>query len=152
MALKIDITDGKGVKTRYHKIKSFTYEDGVVTVTMTSYVNQTTRDAEKKAKESAAAAEKYDQDTEALRRELDQLSAQLQPNGEGDPEVAARIKELSGQVNERVSNPNRPQYLPPVENEYDEQEVKLAWFEPMTMDALYQALTTLERYAGAEAI
>lgn len=152
MALKVDITDDKGVKTRYHRIEAFTYRDGKLKVSVRGYVNQTTRDAEKLAVESNQQALQYDMDTEDMRNQLDNLSAQLQPNGEGDPEVIAQIQELSAQVNERVSNQARPLYSQVVDKYYDESEVELDWFEPLTMESLYAALAQTERYLGAESI
>lgn len=152
MALKIDITDEKGVKTRYHKIKSFEYKDGYLKVTITSYVNQTTRDAERSAIEENKQAEIYDNNVEQLRAELDHLSAQLSPNGEGDADVITRVKELSQQVNDLVSNPDRPTYQPPTDKYYSEQEVNLPYFEPLTLDGIYQVLASEGRYGGAESI
>lgn len=152
MALKIDITDDKGVKTRYHKIKSFTYEDGKITVKLASYVNQSTRDAEKNAVDGNALASQFDATTEQIRNELDQLSSQLSPNGEGDKDVIARIKELSEEVNTRVADPNRPRYTQVVDRFYDEAEVELAYFEPLTLEGIYAKLSTEGRYTGAESI
>lgn len=152
MALKIDITDDKGVKTRYHRIKSFRYSPDELIVTLASYVNQSTRDAEKEAIDGNRLAEQYDATTEELRNELDNLSSQLSPNGEGDPEVIARIKELSTEVNERVTNTNRPQYSQVVDKSYDTYDVNLPYFEPLTLDGIYAKLAVEGRYTGAESI
>ena len=152
MALKIDITDEKGVKTRYHKIKKFEYKDGVLLVKMSSYVNQATRDAEKEAVEINRQALQYDRTTDELRDELDQLGSQITPNGEGDEDIINRVKELSNEVNERVTNPNRPQYVDLVDKAYGETDVELPYFEPLTFDGIYAKLSTGGRYTGAESV
>lgn len=152
MALKIDITDEKGVKVRYHKIKSFKYADGNLKITLASYVNQATRDAEKIASDSNVLAEQYDATTDQIRAELDSYSAQLTPNGEGDPEVIAKIQELSQQVNDRVANPDRPTYTQVADKYYDTYDTELPYFEPLSLENIYAKLSVEGRYAGAESI
>lgn len=152
MALKIDITDEKGVKTRYHKIKSFTYDGDLLKITLASYVNQGTRDAEKSAVDGNSLARQYDTTTEELRAELDSLSAQLQPSGEGEPDVIAKIQELSQQVNDRVLNPDRPNYATVTDKYYDTYDVDLHYFEPLSLEAIYAKLSLEGRYSGAETI
>lgn len=152
MALKLDITDEKGVKTRYHKIKSFEYDGKELTVKLTSYVNQAVRDAEKNEKETFENAVEYDKRTDELRKELDTLSKQLTPEGKGEPEIVAKAVELSNEVNERVTNPDRPQYLELKDKSYNETEIKMEYFEPLTLEAIYDKLSTGDKYANAEKI
>ena len=152
MALKIDITDDKGVKTRYHKIKSFEYQGESLNVKLTSYVNQATRDAEKLAKEMNVQAREYDERTDELRAELDSVSKQLTPDGKGEPEVVARAIELSNEVNERVSNPSRPTYQSETDKYYTETAVELEYFEPLSIDAIYTKIAEKSQYSGAEKI
>lgn len=153
MALKIEITDEKGVKTRYHKIRGFIYNGDVLTVRLISYVNQTIRDAEKDKTENNAQAIAYDKNLDAKRRELDELSKQVSPSGEGEDDVIARIKELSAEVNDLASNPNRPQYQSLFNNFYDEVELDIAYFEPLSLEAIYKKLAQeTNRYKGAESI
>lgn len=152
MALKLDITDDKGVKTRYHKIKSLEYDGEELKIRLVSYVNQAVRDAEKLAKETTKQAFEYDKRTEEIRKELDTLSSQLTPDGKGEPEVVARAVELSNEVNERVTNPDRPQYQEATEKSYNETEIKMEYFEPLTLEAIYDKLATGDKYANAEKI
>jgi hypothetical protein len=152
MALQVDITDEKGVKTRYHKIRSILFDTDNIVVTMRSYVNQATRDAEKKAVEGNALATKYDNEINDLRAQLDELSAQLQPNGEGDPAVIEQIKELSQQLNDKVSAPDRPQYYQIIDKYYNESTIELPIIDPVTLDALYVKLASVGQYNGAVSV
>lgn len=152
MALQIDITDIKGVKTRYHRVRSITLAGDTIEIKMRGYVNQATRDAEKNALKNNEASDAYDRETEQIRQQLDALSAQLQPNGEGDPAVIEQIKELSQQVNDRTSNTARPQWTPVVDRYYDETDITLPVFEPLTLDGIYQRLAAAGKYAGASNI
>lgn len=152
MALKIDITDEKGVKTRYHKIKTFTFNGTNLTVQLSSYVNQAVRDAEKQAVDNNKLAEQYDNDTNDLRAELDRLSAQIQSTDDPDPAVVDRAKELSDTLASRATAQDRPVYATVTDRHYSEITVEVDYFEPLTIDGIYAKLATEGRYAGAESI
>lgn len=152
MALKIELTDEKGVKVRYLKIHEYKGNSEKITVTLRSYVNQATRDAESQAVEQNRLASEYDANLDKLRSELDSLSSQLQPNGEGDEEVRARIAELTKEVNSLTLDADRPSYVEEQDRYYSEQEVELDYFEPISLSALYKAISELPEYAGAEQV
>lgn len=149
MALKKDITDSKGVKARYHRIRSFNYEDGKLTIVLVSYVNQTTRDAEKTTLDGNVLATNYDADTEQLRKQLQPLIDAVQS---GDEDKRDELKELSNQINEREFSQDRPTHSPVVDTAYSIDEVVLDYFEPLSLEGIYTKLTEGERYAGAETI
>lgn len=150
MALKLDITDEKGVKTRYHAVKSYQLKDSQLEVTVKSWVNLETRDAERLGEANNADAKAYDAETETLRQELDALSAQL---ANGDDSVQDRVVELSNQVNERTLNNERPTYLKVVDRHYTENTTVMDYFEPITLEAIYNRLTAEgAKFYGAETV
>lgn len=146
MALALDITDNKGVKTRYHAIRSFEYKDGRLSVKLYSYVNQATRDSEKIASSQNAQAQAYEDNLQALRSELDSLI------GKTDEESVARVSELSEQINTLTLDPERPNFVEVVDTHYAEDEVKLDYFEPITTEALYNKISASGRYSGATSV
>jgi len=152
MALRIDITDDKGVTTQYHKIKSFEYDGKELTVKLASYVTKAMRDAEKAVIDTNNLALQYDENVETLRTELDTLSSQLTPEGKGEPEVVARAIELTDEVNTLVLNTERPIYAPETDKYYTETEIKIEYFEPLTLEAIYDKIATDERYATTKKI
>lgn len=151
MALKLDITDAKGVKTRYHKIKSFEVREGKVIVTMSSYVNQTMRDYEKNANENNVAYETYRQETEALQNEVDTKSNQLASDQENE-ELRNEVVELSNQLNERLMNPDKPVWVTPEDKYYADEKVELDFFEPITFESIYTKLLEDGKYVGSESV
>ena len=152
MALRIDITDDKGVTTQYHKIKSFEYDGKELTVKLASYVTKAMRDAEKAVIDQNKLALEYDTNIETLRTELDSLSSQLTPEGKGEPEVVARAVELTEEVNSLVLTTERPVYQDELEKYCAETEIKIEYFEPLTLEGIYDKIATDERYATAQKI
>jgi len=61
MAIQKDLTDDKGVKTRYHKIAEFVCTADTITILIRRYVNQTLRKAE-----DEGASTYYTQEIETL--------------------------------------------------------------------------------------
>lgn len=149
MALKIDITDEKGVKASYHKIRGFDYKDGVLTVVLRSYVNEATRDSEKQILDGNIAFHAYNQATEDMKAELDTKSAQL---ANGDESVRERVIELSNEVNERVFSATQPQWQDPRDRYYTQSDVVLPYVEPLSVASLYTQLASDGKYSGAESI
>ena len=144
MALKLDITDSKGVKTRYHRICSVEFNASTIIVKLHSYVNQATRDSEKNAVDQNAKVRAYEDKINALRLEFDGLI--------GNEDETERTVELSNQINELELDPARPQYSPVVDTHYSEDEVTLPALENFTLDAVYALLTADGRYKDAEAV
>jgi len=144
MALKKDITDSKGVKARYHRIKTIDINVDTLTVRVFSYINQETRDAEKKALDGNAKAFEYDQNIQLLRNELTPLI--------GNPDEDERVKELSEQINELEYAEDRPVYAEVSDTHYDEATVEIDRPEVFTLDTIYAEVVKLGRYAGSESI
>lgn len=91
MALKITITDDKGITTKYHKIASVTITDRIA-VTLKSYADESYRKKEKQAKDNAAEKERISMQIveEQVKEEPDQaLIASLTAEAEAlNTEVA----------------------------------------------------------------
>lgn len=152
MALKIDITDGKGVKTRYHVIRSFKYEqDNGISIEVYGYVNQATRDAEKKAVLQNENARAYDLNLDSIRQQLDEASKTYQLDQEN---IEARDKavELTENINSLALDPNRPTFVLTPETHYSVETIGIPYFEPITLEGLYSKLATEGKYVGAESI
>lgn len=149
MALKKEITDNRGVKTRYHSIVSFVCNKKVIVLRVYSYVNQVMRDSEKAVDTQNQKALEYDEATDALRAELDSQSAKLVA---GDESVRKRIVELTDEVNERTLNPDRPQQANYEAKHYSEMEIVIDYFEPITMEGLYDKLAETTQYGGSEKV
>lgn len=144
MALKKDITDEKGVKTRYYRIKGIELEGGKIRVKLHSYVNQTTRDSEKNAIEQNAKAQAYQDSLNAIRAELDSLV--------GNSDEDDRVRELTDQVNAMESNPDRPAFTTIVDTHYGEDEVVIDNVETLSLEAIYEKLIADGKYAGSESV
>lgn len=138
MALKIDITDEKGVKTRYHKITRVEFDSTSVYVTLIGFVNATLRDAEKANQD---IAESY----QAYQDELDTLKDQVSTTPEGVEKDELRTK-LADKL---ASAPARPEL---VKLNYNERSVTLPYFEPLSISSVYGKLAETGEYAGAENI
>lgn len=146
MALIKDITDSKGIKTSYHKIQSFTYEDGKLVVRVASYASKGMREAEQAVEEQIQDYNDYEKETDVTRTELDKLvSKQI----EGKKVDVEEVKRLTGIVNERSFAEERPQLVEPIQTSYDIAEVELEYFEPLTLEAIYTKLSEIERYSGS---
>lgn len=144
MALKLELTDNKGVKTRYYRIKSMEIEGGKIRVRLFGYVNQATRDAEKVALEKNALADAYDNNLYTLRQEL---------NGSlGNEDETERIAELSSQINDLEFATDRPTRSELADTHYSEDDVVVDYFEPLTTEGVYQKVAQTDKYAGAESV
>lgn len=151
MALKLDITDSKGVKTRYHKVKSFEVKDGKVIVTVSGYVNQAMRDYEKNATENNDTVEAYRQETERLQELVDAKSAEL-ANNQDNQELHDEVVRLSNDLNARHLNPDKPVFMTPEDKYYTTEQVEINYFEPLSYEGIYGKLLELPKYSGAEKI
>ena len=155
MALKIDITDGRGVKTRYSAIRSFLYERGKLKVTLYGYVNQATRDAEKQLEQAVIDAEAYDLETQRLADELDVLAPKQHDPTLTEQELEAlrvEVAELTKQVNDRKLNPDRPRVEQIPDTHYSEHVIEIDYFEPLSLSGIYDRLVETDRYSGAEKV
>lgn len=152
MALKLDITDEKGVKVRYHAIRSFKYTpEKTLEVSLYSYVNQATRDTEKNIVEQNAAAVAYDNNLNQLRAELTKASDEIIAD-ENNADARDRAIKLTDQVNELTLSPDRPYVTEVTDTHYTEDVILLPYIEPLTLDSLYTLLASDGKYKGAESI
>lgn len=145
MGLALDITDTKGIKTRYHIIKSFEWQDCTLKIKLFSYVNQATRDAEKKAVEQNNRVKAWAEELNKKQAELDALV--------GNPDEAEKIALLADEINKMKLDENRPQPVEEVDRHYTEDEITLDYCgTPITLDLLYQKLAETGKYKGAKSI
>jgi len=149
MALKIDMTDEKGVKTRYHMVRSFTYDKTNIRVSMFSYVNQATRDSEKNIIESNLVAMEYEAELNTVKSQLQELIDKLTA---GDETVREEIAILTDRLNTMTLAEDKPVYKEPIDTHYSEVEITMPYLEPLSLEALYIKLTESGIYAGAELI
>lgn len=136
MALAIDITDEKGVKTRYHAIKGFSCDGEVITAKLRSYVNKETRDAEQHTLENNQRVVEYERGIEERIAKLDALTAQQE-----DERDEAEIQRLAEEINTLKLAEDKPTYQQVIDRYYSEQEVQVPYFEPFTVGALYAKIT-----------
>ena len=138
MALQKDITDSKGVKTRYHAIKNFACDGEKINIKIRSYTTKAVREAEKEAIDNNIATKKYNQKIADLSAELDGLV------GLTDEVSTARIVELTKEINRLSLAKDRPQYTETPERFYSEMEIAMPYFEPISLDLLYDKICQRE--------
>ena len=138
MALQKDITDAKGVKTRYHAIKAFSCDEKEIKITIRSYTTKTTREAEKKAIENNILATNYEKQITDLTTELDNLL------GATEPEKLARIDFLTNEINRLSLAENRPRLVEVEDRFYSEMEIAIPYFEPISVELLYDKICERE--------
>ena len=145
MGLTLDITDARGVKTCYHIIKSFEWEDCKLKIKLFSYVNQDTRNAEKQAIEQNRLVKAWTDELAKMQAELDRLI--------GNEDAVERVAELTDLINQKQLDDNRPQPVEIVERHYSEDEVELEYCgSPITLESLYQKLASEGKYKGAKSM
>ena len=143
MAIQKDITDNKGVKTRYHKLDKFVACDDSITANIKSYTNASVRDAEKQAIDNNKRAIAYDAEIQTLRNKLDKAQTE-NVDGAKDDFVAQLVDE----INKKEFDTARPRLVEVVERHYSEKEFKISYFEPITQEAIYNKL--MEDYSEFE--
>jgi hypothetical protein len=144
MALKLEVTDNKGVKARYHRVRSLEFGGGKIKVTLFGYVNQATRDSEKNALDGNAKARAYEDNLASLRAELNDII--------GNTEQEERVVELTNQINELELATDKPKFTEVVDTHYSEDEVEIDYLEAMTLEGVYTKLAESGKYGGAERI
>ena len=103
MAIQKDITDNKGVKTRYHKLDKFVACDDSITANIKSYTNASVRDAEKQAINNNKRAIAYDAEIQRRNRLYDsQLHCQQTPASRPLPDLPGNAHNES-RPDERLS-------------------------------------------------
>lgn len=137
MALKKQITDEKGIITRYHKIQSFETDRRTIMIQIRSFVTDALRQ-----KELQAEQQNTDADTAAAGIAIlqAQISGLMEQNTDGSK--TDEIKDLTEQLNTQATNQDAPRYVPVNQLHASELEVKLEYFEPISLASLYQALAT----------
>lgn len=144
MAIKLDITDDRGVVTNYHTIKSFAYEDGKLSVKLNSYVDESMRDKEKDTKKQNIDAEKYDEKIQKVQKQLDKHVGV-------DSDVARKkAVELTKKLNDMTLGDDRPKYSKERDLYCATNDIELEYFEPITLEAIYNKLNEQEIFSGSQ--
>jgi hypothetical protein len=145
MAIAKQITNEKGVISRYHKIHKVEILGDKIKMTVRNYVNQDMRDAEKTAQKNNEKAQAQQLQIYELRQRLEELMAK---NTEHD--FDAEVKDVSEKIN--AAEANQLQFTPVVDKFAEEVEEEIAYFEPFTMAAAYGRLIELEKYKDGKEI
>lgn len=139
MALKKDITDEKGVKTRYHKIVKLEVFATYIVVYLLGYVNASLRDAEKVDLERAEAYQLHELN-------LTKIKEALADSTLSSDERSNLLTELNDAI---VNTPPAPDNL---QLHYAETSTIIDYFEPLSIPLVYQKLTESGDYEGAEQV
>lgn len=142
MAIQKDITDIKGVKTRYHILREFQTDTREITAKIRSYTTKATRDAEKAVEANNTKFFAYEEKISQLQAELDKII--------GDETQTEKIAQLSEELNALSLSEKRPVFQDFQETHYAEREVRLDYFEPLSIDAIYDKITAGECKCGQD--
>ena len=157
MAIQIDITDDKGVKTRYHKIQKYTYDAektskadpnvktcDTMTITLRHYVNATLRDAQKNALAQNAKVDAYEKNEMDLQAQLMDL---MTKNTDGS--LDAQVESISDKLNALFIDTNRPKRVDATDKFYYEDEIEIPFSEPISQATIYDYLiSNVPSYKG----
>lgn len=136
MAIKKQITDNKGIITRYHKISGFEASTLGIRIHLLSFVNDSLRQEELAVEAENVEAAKHEEQVKNLQ---DQITALMEQNEDGSKND--EIREISDKVNELALDPEAPKYTESVKLHASEVSVEIPYFEPITIESLYEAIT-----------
>lgn len=147
MAIQKKIKDNKGVEAEYHKIHLISVLEDDLLVLVRSYIDPKIRDAERKNKDDHKKLGSYIDDTSELYSQLKDLMDNPSPDKKA-------IAKLTEEINQRQAKAEKPEAVDinDVETHYDETEIHLKYFEPLTKEAIYDKLCELPQYQGGKKI
>jgi hypothetical protein len=135
MAIYKSVRDNKGIKTLYHKIAEFKTDGETIVVKIHSFVNADFRDKEKRAVEETLAAIERQKEIDSRQEELTALMAANEDGSKTD-----EIKQKTDELNDLVLDENPPLISTTGELHATELEIKLTYFEPLTLAGIYEAI------------
>lgn len=139
MAIFKEITDNKGITTRYHKIQQIQTDLRVMTVSVRSFVAADFRQQEQDREAQDEARAQREQEIEDLQN---QITGLVEQNTDGSK--TEEIRELSEQVNALVLADDIPQTTYTLGQHAAELEIQIPYFEPISLETLYQKLASTE--------